>query len=342
MRRQFYMVLLTTIASIVMVGCDKDDKKDDPIPEKTKYSIPTKAEYNETENNVYVIVPDTKGLFSRKTEYKFSNGSVTEYTITTTYAYLSDADSAYAELAKSINKTKDFSLKDDDVTSATLIDVQQNENNVSEIFSTEGLSEQDAKNNCRIIAQEAGVENVPTDNNTTPDDNQGNESGGEEGGEKGTDNGDDSGNGNTGGDDNGNDAPATFIGSSYVYVELQENGVTIGQIGYKYDVYNNGNIITNYYKTLTYSSTEEAVIAYEEYRNNNKDGNETIKEVKLDNKTITIDYEFLENLTFEQAHSNCEEIATSSGICSIQHQNVYNSDGTVDDGGAEILDCFWD
>lgn len=135
-----------------------------------------------------------------------------------------------------------------------------------------------------------------------------------------------------------------LIGNSCMYIEKQD-----WRIGYDTDVYYDYDnhiiteVITSFYKILTYSSTEEATNAYDEQPKSGKDGNETIKEVVLDNKTIIIYYEFSEDLTYEQARSKCEELAQASSICIINYGTRYygvydNGELNVDNGGAEFLD----
>ena len=143
-----------------------------------------------------------------------------------------------------------------------------------------------------------------------------------------------------------------LVGKSWMYFEDQENG-TSWRIGYNYDVYCDykqkviSKVITSFYKTLTYNSAEEATNAYNEMPKSGKDGEETIKDVVIDDKGITIYYEFSETLTYKQAESNCEELAESLGICVIFYGPMYhgvsdNGELNVDNNGANFLDCFFD
>ena len=139
-----------------------------------------------------------------------------------------------------------------------------------------------------------------------------------------------------------------LIGKSYMAVELQDWTIRYGtDVYYDYDKDIVTEIITSFYKILTYSSEEEAANAYAEQAKSGKDGDETIKDVILDNKEIRIYYEFPETLTYGQALSKCEELAQSSGVCivdlGIRYNGVYaNGELDIDNDGAYILDCFWD
>ena len=151
MKKRIFLALLAAVSTIVMVGCGKDDKKDDPQPAK----VSAEAKYTETENSVEFTYPTyaddaTNPVYSTTMTYKFDGNKVVENKAVVVCASALVAE----EMIKTYESEKD--LKDN------IEKVEKNGNTITVTYKLdEDIDKEAAIFGARVLADAMGCENVP-------------------------------------------------------------------------------------------------------------------------------------------------------------------------------------
>jgi len=148
MKKRIFLALLAAVSTIVMVGCGKDDKKDDPQPAK----VSAEAKYTETDNSVVFTYPDdaTNPTCSTTVTYKFDGDKVVENTAVVVCC----SAALVEEMIKVYESEKD--LKDN------IEKIEKNGNTITVTYKLDEDVDKDAAIfGARVIAEAMGCENVP-------------------------------------------------------------------------------------------------------------------------------------------------------------------------------------